>query len=152
MKDVSHGVVSISRLTSNQLRVRTGQELIGLSMPLRADLLSPWLTQRHLSMIYAPTGVGKSWFVLSIALAVAGGGEVFGWTAKRPRKVLLVDGEMDVEDLKERAVDLLKHLQTDHNVVGHNLLIVAQQDQDISIKFPDLSTEEGQERIRDIAV
>ena len=30
-------------------------------------------------MVYADTGVGKSLFALSAALAVAGGGEFLGW-------------------------------------------------------------------------
>jgi RecA-family ATPase len=59
-------------------------------------------------MVYADTGVGKSMFALSAALAVAGGGEFLGWKPEEKPdgsgwRVLYVDGEMHVTDIQERA-------------------------------------------------
>jgi hypothetical protein len=44
-------------------------------------LLAPILTERSLSMLYSPRGLGKSWLGLSIGLAVASGGSVLRWNA-----------------------------------------------------------------------
>ena len=59
-------------------------------------------------MVYAATGVGKSMFALSAALAIAGGGEFLGWKPDERAngagwRVLYIDGEMHVADIQERA-------------------------------------------------
>ena len=64
-------------------------------------------------MVYAATGVGKSMFALSAALAIAGGGEFLGWKSDerangRQWRVLYIDGEMHVGDIQER-VRMLMH-------------------------------------------
>lgn len=118
-----------------------------LALPLRPPetLLAPWLTDCHLGMIYSASGVGKSYLTLSIALAVAGGGQYLEWKAPRPRGVLLVDGEMDLRDLKARAAQLIPFIGGDPTAAANNLTILAQQGQDLSVEFPDLGTDEGQE-------
>ncbi|WP_041354817.1 AAA family ATPase [Nitrosococcus halophilus] len=110
----------------------------------REELLAPWLTQRHLSMVYAPAGVGKSWFALSAALAVAGGGKLYHWDAPIARRVVFVDGEMDIEDLQERCEKLIEPLDVNIKTARNNLLFLAQQDQSLDVEFPDLATDEGQ--------
>ena len=64
-------------------------------------------------MIYADTGVGKSLFALSLAIAVAGGGECLGWRSDqrengKPWRVLYIDGEMHIGDIQERARALME--------------------------------------------
>ena len=145
------------------LKTRTGrkpdltllqlEELLELDLPEREPLLGPWLLQRHLNMTYAPTGVGKSMFAMSIALAVAGGGEYLGWKAPGPRPVLIVDGEMDVLDLRDRAQMLLPTIaDVDPTSASQNLTILAHQAQEPGVSFPDLATSEGREAVLKIAM
>lgn len=122
-------------------------ELLALDTPAPESLLAPWLTDSHLAMVYSASGVGKTFFTLSVALAVAGGGEFLGWVASRPRKVLVVDGEMDLRDLKSRAALLMPAIGGDPAATLSNLILVAQQGQDLAVEFPDLATEEGQDEI-----
>ncbi|MFX9077485.1 AAA family ATPase, partial [Acinetobacter baumannii] len=61
----------------------------------REAIFGDWLLERGLAMVYAPSGIGKSWLSLSIATAVAGGGGLHEWTTPAAERVLLVDGEMD---------------------------------------------------------
>src|SRR5436853_127986 len=85
------------------LRVRTAGDILDLDIPTRQPMLGSWLTDRHLCMVFAEAGLGKSMLVLACALAIAGGGKLFGrWAAVRPQRVLIVDGEMDNVDLQER--------------------------------------------------
>lgn len=126
--------------TGGALRVRSLGQLLNEPGEDRELILTPWLHQRHLNLTYAPTGVGKSMFTLSIAIAVAGGGSYLGWSAPKPRKVLVIDGEMDVQDLKERAALLLNALDdVDAGQGSGNLHFLARQDQTIGSTFPDLA-------------
>jgi RecA-family ATPase len=92
----------------------TAEDLLARSFPPRESIVSPWLAQKSLSMIYARRGAGKTWLVSSIALAAASGGTVFrragagpAWKADRPHKVLLVDGEMPGNQIQKRLAALI---------------------------------------------
>jgi hypothetical protein len=63
---------------SNKIKIPSLGELLDSRFRDRKYLLSPWLREHESCMVYADTGVGKSMFALSAALAVAGGGE-FLW-------------------------------------------------------------------------
>jgi putative DNA primase/helicase len=88
-------------------RVDSLLEFVGLDLPPRAHLLEPIIPEKSLAMVYAPRGLGKTFFSSGVAEAVAAGGEFLKWRAERPRKVFLVDGEMPQELLQERAKRLL---------------------------------------------
>lgn len=70
--------------------------------PPRLEMLGPWLTQPSLGMVYGWRGSGKTWFSMSVAYALASGGDFLGWTAKAPSRVVYVDGEMGRAVIRER--------------------------------------------------
>jgi KaiC/GvpD/RAD55 family RecA-like ATPase len=99
-------------------------------------------------MLWAAPGVGKTMLGLSMALAVAGGGEFIGWRAETARRVLLVDGEMATEDLQERLDTLRATIAGfDATAAGSNLHILARQDQKADSAFPNIASIEGQEAV-----
>jgi putative DNA primase/helicase len=53
-------------------------------------------------MLYAARGTGKTLFALGIGFAAATGTKFLKWSAPKPRRVLLVDGEMPAAALQER--------------------------------------------------
>ena len=57
--------------------------------PKRKTLVSNLLHDREAVMLYSPTGVGKTWLSLAIALIVAGRGkmELLDWENKDPQPV-----------------------------------------------------------------
>lgn len=71
-----------------------------------ATLLAPIIAEGSLSMLHAYRGIGKSFFAMSLALAVANGSKFLRWNAPRPAKVLYVDGEMSAFTLQERFTKL----------------------------------------------
>src|SRR5260370_9984588 len=85
-----------------EIRLISSQELLELPMTPRQYLLMPWLPEKGLGLVYAPRGVGKTLFGLSVAYAVASGVEFLRFVAPRPRRVLYIDGEMTVEAIRER--------------------------------------------------
>jgi hypothetical protein len=80
----------------------TGEELLKRQFPPREMILSPFLPEKGLVMIFAERGIGKTWAGLNIAHAVAGGGSFLRWRAPRPRRAVYIDGEMSAEAIKDR--------------------------------------------------
>lgn len=76
--------------------------VIQLKVPERGKLLHPWLPERGLAMVYAKRGVGKTYFGLAVAYAVATGGKLMDFHAPAPRRALYIDGEMPLKDLQDR--------------------------------------------------
>ncbi len=100
---VAEGIAGASqRETPQAYRVLTGHDLLALELPPREYIVSPWLPERGLAMVYGPRGIGKTHLILHIAHAVACGGEFLGWQVPKPRRVLVIDGEMPAIALKER--------------------------------------------------
>jgi hypothetical protein len=82
-------------------------DFLKMEIPPREYMLSPWLLCQSTNMIYAPHGTGKTLLGLSLAYAIASGGELFGWKASRPRRVLYLDGEMLAASLQERLTAIV---------------------------------------------
>ena len=121
-------------------------QLLDHEFPAREDLVSPWLRQGESAMIWAAVGVGKTLLTLTLGLMVAGGGSVLGWHAPKPRRVLLVDGEMSAEDLQERVTWLQDTIEgIDREAVRENLRILSRTWQGADVAFPDLGEREGRE-------
>lgn len=95
------------------LRVVSFEELVALELPPREFLLEPILKAKGLYMVFAKRGIGKSYFVLGIAVAVATGGTFLGWRAPRPRRVLLFDGELPADMLKRRFLEVVRGAEGD---------------------------------------
>jgi hypothetical protein len=140
---------------TSRLKMPTLAQLLASSFGERRYLLFPWLREQESCMLYAETGVGKSMFALSAALAVAGGGEFLGWKPQETPsgegwRVLYADGEMHITDIQERAQMLLDAVPgIDRNVVGKNLRFLARQHQDADAIFPSITEPAGTAFIRE---
>jgi KaiC/GvpD/RAD55 family RecA-like ATPase len=69
---------------------------------IQEDILEPFIKDGDATLIYSPSGVGKSFFSLGIAVAIASGSEFLGYKAPKPLKVMYIDGEMSKWQLKDR--------------------------------------------------
>nr|WP_298967239.1 AAA family ATPase [uncultured Halomonas sp.] len=125
------------------LKAITALDFLNRDIPPRKMLLAPWLPTSGLAMVYAPRGIGKTWFALYTALAVASGGEFLGWKALRAAKVLYLDGEMPAIALQER---LSTAIATGNYVMDDPaaLLIITPDLQPEYRPMPDLASLEGQ--------
>jgi len=78
-----------------------------LAIKPREMLLDPILPEKGLAMLYAARGTGKTHVALGIAFAIATGTNFLKWTAPKPRRVLLIDGEMPAAALQERLASII---------------------------------------------
>ena len=90
--------------------------------PKRNTLVSNLIHDREAVMLYSPTGVGKTWLSLAIAMIVAGRGkmELLDWENQDPQPVCYVDGEMLEEDIHERIKLLIPSLDVDEDLLRKN--------------------------------
>ena len=60
-------------------RIYSLKTFMALDLPKSNIILDPIITERSLAMLYAYRGVGKSFFAMSLALAVATGDKFLRW-------------------------------------------------------------------------
>jgi hypothetical protein len=80
-------------------------EVLRLTLPARKRYLA-WLYERGLAMVYGPRGIGKTQFMVALATHLSTGQPFLGWEIPEPDGVLYVDGEMPLDELRQRAVAL----------------------------------------------
>ena len=107
----------------------------------REFLLYPWLPKAGLAMIYAAAGVGKTFFALNIAYAMAGGGDFLKFICPKPVRILYIDGEMTYKVMQPR-IEMIAKAQGKLNDDSNFLLVCC--DDFPNGAMPKLSTLEGQ--------
>ncbi|HDV6632349.1 TPA: AAA family ATPase [Legionella pneumophila] len=113
---------------------------LGMELPARELILSPWLPEAGLCMIHAFRGIGKTHLSLGIACAVAKGGHFLGWEAPVPRNVLYVDGEMPASVLQERLAKIMLMMNCEQFPGKLNIITPDLQ----KFGMPDIATKAGQ--------
>lgn len=87
-------------------------ELLEADFPVRRPLLyrgeAAVLRAGHLGQVVAGRGIGKSWFLQTLALVASCGVEALGFRAGAPCRVLLIDGEMAATELQTRFEHLCR--------------------------------------------
>ncbi|WP_284347811.1 AAA family ATPase, partial [Sneathiella chinensis] len=89
-------------VTPNKHRLIAANDFRQLKLPERKLLLGPWLAEGSINMVFADRGIGKTFFCLSAAIAVANGGSFLSFEAPAPAPVLYLDGEMQATAMQER--------------------------------------------------
>jgi len=122
-------------------------DFLGQDIKQPRNLLMPWLRESNQWLVHAAPGVGKTFFALNVAYAVASGGKYLLWRALEPRRVLYCDGEMETWDMQDRLRKMHQAAHRDRsgnpqaalsNFQGYAAM--AQQEGSL---FPDLATEAG---------
>ena len=96
-------------------------------------------------MLHAQRGIGKTFISLSLAYAVASGGNLFDrWAAVRPERVLFLDGEMPARTLQERLASMVAG--SDAEPPDNDYLRILTPDMQDG-PMPNLATRDGQEAV-----
>ena len=83
------------------------RQLVALDLPERKRHLA-WLPEGGNVMVYAMRGVGKTWFSLGLAASLVSGADFLRWRVNDAVGVLYIDGEMQLEELRQRETALLR--------------------------------------------
>jgi hypothetical protein len=113
-------------------------------------VIKPFFEEQTILVFASPPGVGKTYLSLSMAHAISQNVHVFqGWPTDRPRKVLMIDGEMGISKLKKREKELQslyvkdKKLQGNFFLLSKKLNLCNQQDQEIVEEYLDRAKDMG---------
>jgi putative DNA primase/helicase len=99
-------IVKIAVPPGPQIKTVSIDEFIQMDLPERKNLLAPWLQERGLAMVHAERGIGKTFFALNCAYAVATGSRFPNFDAPEPRQVVYVDREMPATAMQERLAQI----------------------------------------------
>jgi KaiC/GvpD/RAD55 family RecA-like ATPase len=141
----SKAPTSAPKASATQLTVTDVYDLVAADLRDPEPIIAPILFEADLMMIYGWRGVGKTWFSLGLAYAIASGGLFLTWTCKRPRKVLVLDGEMRAARLKKRLSLIIEGAEEEAQPGMLRLLTRDMCDE--SIEWPDLGRPDGREAL-----
>ena len=78
----------------------------GITVPPRDLIMGKWFKQGDLGFIYGPRGLGKTWLGMFLARRCAEGpgsmGTLAEWNVPAARRVLYIDGEMSMDEIRDR--------------------------------------------------
>ncbi len=112
-------------------------ELDALDIPKRKPLLGDWFFEGDLGFVTAKRGVGKTWLGLHMARALADGSECGPWKAHTAVKVLYIDGEMPLDEMRDRNAELRTKGPTENVFVLSHQLVFDRQERNLCLSDPE---------------
>ena len=100
-----------------------GGDFIKAEFPALKLMAGNWLVEEDLVLLVGETGIGKSWFALAFAIALALGRGFLGWRVSRPWKVGYLDAEMPKEVGQKRIRQFVD--PADYDQFAANFRIIA---------------------------
>jgi hypothetical protein len=116
------------------ITVKPITELLAATYPPVEYISEPILTHPSLTLLYGPSGISKTYFILAWALAIASGQNFLKWKTEKPRGVLYIDGELGGRTMQQR----IRMLQAGHEFTYKAPFYVACFDDQGSGLFPNL--------------
>ena len=129
-------------VTTHQHKLISANDFSEITLPKREKLLSPWLNEGSINMIFADRGIGKTFFGLSCAVALANGEGFLSYTSPVAVPVLYLDGEMQATSMQMR----LKQLARGKRTVAP-LHLFTPDCQDLTDHIPDIGEASGRAEI-----
>lgn len=133
------------KVSKSKHKLITSNNLLRMNIKKRSVLLTPWLAEGSINMVFADRGIGKTFFCLSCAVAVANGESFLGFKASEAVPVLYLDGEMQASAMQERLSQL-----TEGKLTKADLSIYTPDCQDLTDHIPDIGTPKGREEINEL--
>jgi putative DNA primase/helicase len=85
-------------------------QFLNLDIPVREYILKPLLSPGVLGMVHAERGIGKTYFILELCIAITRGLSIGPGETIKPTGCLYIDSEMSAVDLQKRLKDMTRGL------------------------------------------
>jgi len=132
-------------VTKSKHKLISVNDFNAMKLPQRELMLTPWLASGSINMVFADRGIGKTFFCLSCAVALANGEDFLGYKASKPVPVLYLDGEMQAASMQYRLRQLTKGEPT-----KAPLSIFTPDCQDLTDHIPDVGNRMGRSEIDEL--
>jgi len=100
-------IVRLNSYNQNNYKSLNYQEIIDMPYKATNYILYPWLPDQGTAFLYSATGVGKTYFSLNCAYSIAQGGNFLKFSAPNPKKVLYIDGELQLSNIIKRIKSII---------------------------------------------
>lgn len=135
-----------AKLQEKQYTKTALAQFLGKPFPPRQHIIGPFVKQ-GLNMVYAPPGVGKTYFALSLAFAIATKSTFLNWQCEIKQSVIYFDGELPAYLLQDRLKELITKCPTE---IEEPVLFEIVTPDEQKKQMPDLSSTIGQEAAMDL--
>ena len=89
------------------MNLPNANDLVNSQIP-KINIIDDYFAEGEILMMFAPSGVGKTFNALNMAISISHGGRVYGDAVIDSRRCLYVDGEMGARALGNRLREMLK--------------------------------------------
>ena len=105
---------------STTMKLIPAAKLVDLQVSKRFDHWGNRIQSNQTGMMFGPRGYGKTFCSLGLAIGISSGAKFLGLKPKKPRRVIYLDGEMDMVSMQDRIKKISASLGVD---VPENLSI-----------------------------
>jgi putative DNA primase/helicase len=110
------------RLEILRLAAISGSKFLDVQIPPKEIIIEDYLKEGETGFVFAYRGTGKTWFILSLCIAIAEGTALGPWDVPASYPVLYVDGEMAHDDDKKRITGLCGKIPEKLCILNHEVL------------------------------
>lgn len=90
----------------NRMQLIAASKLVQFEVEPRKKHWGEHIQSNQTGMLFGPRGRGKTWVALAMALSMSSGVKFLGRGPRNPRRVIYLDGEMDLVTIQQRIKDL----------------------------------------------
>lgn len=127
---------------SDRMKLIPANELAGFFIPRRKKHWGEFIQSNQTGMVFGERGRGKTWFSMCIAISMSSCSEFLGNKPKNARRVIYLDGEMDLSTFQKRVRQICRSMRI---VPPSNLRLFTPEA--FTDLLPSINTLEGQNLI-----
>jgi AAA domain len=110
------------------------------SLPIRNWAIPGFLLHRHLTVLVAPSGSGKSLLTLQVGIACAQGKAWAGWIPRKRFRVLVINSEDDIDEMRRRLAAAANVMQVNQVDIARNIMLLDNSDNSAVVAKFDVRT------------
>lgn len=103
---IEAGVKKLLFKPRNHMQLIAASKLVQFEVEPRKKHWGEHIQSNQTGMLFGPRGRGKTWVALAIAISISSGVKFLGRGPRNPRRVIYLDGEMDLVTFQQRIKDL----------------------------------------------